>query len=249
MKSIHISKMERSRSINLRIGFAAALLIAILAFNWTTQRPSPPVFEDGNFLTEVEVKVVRTQQPEQSVKPPASLFKTTDRILEVPSVVFASPSIAAPTDSMATDGQDDAFYGKPAEPRPASTPPVPPAESDEPPFVIVEEMPRFPGCEGRGLPKKEKYECATNAMLQFIYANIHYPQLARDNGIEGTVYVRFIVEKDGSITNPTILRDIGGGCGEEALRVVKKMPTWLPGKQQGRPVRVQFNLPVKFSLS
>jgi protein TonB len=79
-------------------------------------------------------------------------------------------------------------------------------------------------------------------------SHIRYPSLAKDNGIEGTVVVRFIVEKDGSISQPAIIRDIGGGCGAEALRVVKSMPTWLPGKQQGRPVRVQFSLPVQFKL-
>lgn len=115
-------------------------------------------------------------------------------------------------------------------------------------IIRVEEMPRFPGCEARGLSKKERDECAEKQLLEFIYSNIRYPEMARSNGFVGTVYVRFIVEKDGSITNATLLRDIGGGCGEESLRVVNKMPNWLPGKQRGRAVRVQFSLPVKFSL-
>lgn len=85
-------------------------------------------------------------------------------------------------------------------------------------------------------------------MLQFIYSNIKYPAIARENGVEGTVYVKFVVEKDGKITNAEIVRDIGAGCGQEALRVVGLMPEWEPGKQRGRPVRVQFNLPVKYKL-
>ncbi len=82
-----------------------------------------------------------------------------------------------------------------------------------------------------------------------MYDNIRYPEMARQNGIEGTVYLKFVVEKDGSISNPQVIRNIGGGCGAEALRVVGKMPKWTPGKQRGRVVRVLFTLPVKFSLS
>lgn len=85
-------------------------------------------------------------------------------------------------------------------------------------------------------------------MLQFIYSNIKYPSIARENGVEGMVVVKFVVEKDGSITLPEVIRDIGAGCGQEALRVVSMMPKWEPGKQRGRAVRVQFNLPVKFKL-
>lgn len=100
--------------------------------------------------------------------------------------------------------------------------------------VIAEDEPEFPG--------------GIEALYKFFQDNIQYPQLALENGIEGRVYVTFVVETDGSITNPRLLRDIGGGCGQEALRVVKMMPKWKPGKQQGKVVRVQFNLPVKFVL-
>ena len=101
--------------------------------------------------------------------------------------------------------------------------------------VLAEVDPEFPG----GL----------EALYKFIQDNVQYPQLALENGIEGKVYVTFVVEEDGSITNPRLLRDIGGGCGQEAIRVVKMMPKWTPGKQQGKTVRVQFSLPVTFSLS
>ena len=108
-------------------------------------------------------------------------------------------------------------------------------------------MPRFPGCEDES-SKDERKNCATEKMLQFIYKNIKYPAIARENGVEGTVVVTFVVEKDGSITDAQVVRDIGAQCGQEALRVVNMMPKWVPGKQRGRSVRVQFNLPVKFKL-
>lgn len=83
----------------------------------------------------------------------------------------------------------------------------------------------------------------------FLNSNINYPVFARENNISGTVVVNFIIEKDGSITNVSVLKDIGGGCGEEAMRVVKAMPKWNPGKENGVTVRTSFNLPIKFVLN
>lgn len=114
-------------------------------------------------------------------------------------------------------------------------------------YKVVDQMPRFPGCENEGDEMEKKY-CSTDKMLKFIYRNIKYPEKARDNGSEGTAVISFVVEKNGSIVNPKIVRNVAGGCGEEALRVVKKMPNWTPGKQRGKTVRVQFNLPIKFKL-
>ncbi len=101
-------------------------------------------------------------------------------------------------------------------------------------FMVVEQMPEFPGGE--------------EALYKYLAGNITYPQMAKESGIQGRVYVTFIVEQDGSISDVRVLRGIGGGCDEESIRVVKAMPKWKPGKQRGKPVRVQYNLPVKFSL-
>jgi len=101
-------------------------------------------------------------------------------------------------------------------------------------FMIVEEQPEFPGGE--------------KALMEFIYKNISYPKLAKENSIEGTCYVSFVVQEDGSVSDIEIKRDIGGGCGEVAKSIVKKMPKWKPGKQRGRNVPVTFNLPIKFQL-
>ena len=82
--------------------------------------------------------------------------------------------------------------------------------------------------------------------------NIRYPSIARENGVQGTVVVTFVIEKDGRVSNARVVRDIGAQCGQEALRVVELMQDqnilWAPGKMYGSPVRVQFNLPVKFKL-
>ena len=101
-------------------------------------------------------------------------------------------------------------------------------------FTIVETNPSFPGGEAK--------------MYEYLGKNMDYPPIARDNNIQGRVYVSFVVEKNGSITDVRVLRGIGGGCDEEAMRVVKSMPGWSPGKQRGKAVRVRFNLPIVFKL-
>ena len=101
-------------------------------------------------------------------------------------------------------------------------------------FTIVEEMPDFPG--------------GTAKLAEYLQKNIKYPQMARESGIQGRVFVNFVVEPDGSVSNVKVLRSLGGGCDEEAMRVVKAMPKWKPGKQRGKPVRVSYILPVNFKL-
>jgi protein TonB len=107
-------------------------------------------------------------------------------------------------------------------------------EVDDAVFVVVEKSPEFPGGD--------------DSLYTFIGRNIKYPEAAKKNKIEGRVFVTFVIEKDGQVSSAKILRDIGGGCGEEALRVVNSMPKWKPGTQRGNPVRVQFNLPIMFQL-
>lgn len=107
-------------------------------------------------------------------------------------------------------------------------------EGEVPVFLIVEDDPEFPG--------------GVDSLYAWIARNIKYPEQARFNNVEGRVFVKFIVEKDGRISNAKLVRDIGGGCGEEALRVVKSMPRWKPGKQRGKPVRAEYTLPINFSL-
>lgn len=98
----------------------------------------------------------------------------------------------------------------------------------------VEKMPTFPGGEFK--------------MYEFLAMNIRYPQRARQDGYSGTVYVRFIVEPDGTITNIEVAKGVGGGCSEEAVRVVKLMPKWIPGEAFGKKVRVTYTLPINFRL-
>ena len=93
-----------------------------------------------------------------------------------------------------------------------------------------------------------EYPGGYGALMKFLSENIKYPQLAKEGGITGKVFVTFVVEKDGSIGHVKVAREIGGGCGAEAVRVIKMMPKWSPGRQNGRPVRTSYTVPVSFSL-
>lgn len=101
-------------------------------------------------------------------------------------------------------------------------------------FTVVEQMPEFPG--------------GAAEMTRFIQKNIKYPMMARESDIQGRVYVNFVVEPDGSVSNVTVMRGIGGGCDEEAVRIVNMMPKWNPGKQRGIAVRCSFTVPIVFRL-
>jgi protein TonB len=87
-----------------------------------------------------------------------------------------------------------------------------------------------------------------DSLAVFLSKNLKYPTLAKENGIEGRVVVRFVVEKDGTLTNITLLRKVGWGCDDEATRLIKQMPNWTPGKMNGKPVRTYYTLPIVFSL-
>ena len=112
--------------------------------------------------------------------------------------------------------------------------PEPPKVEEEKVFDVVEQMPAFPG--------------GNTALMKFLNENIHYPVVAQENGVQGRVVVSFVVERDGHITDVQIARSVDPSLDKEAQRVVKSMPKWIPGKQNGSAVRVKFNVPVSFRL-
>ena len=161
--------------------------------------------------------------------------------VKIPS--FVVPKIV--DDSVNTDFGNQANMPdvKPMPPDTSTADPVPPDNKPEPviptkekpvPYTWVPEMPSFPGGDG--------------ALFSYLMKNLKYPEEAKEIGIAGKVIITFVVETDGSITEVTVARGIGPLCDEEAMRVVKSMPNWSPGKQNNIPVRVRFNLPVKFTL-
>lgn len=109
-------------------------------------------------------------------------------------------------------------------------------------------MPRFPGCENMTDIDEEKKECADKEMLSYIYQNIKYPKKSRRQEIEGTAFIRFVIDKDGTITDIKVKRGLCDAIKKECYEIVKNMSRWTPGYQNGEPVRVQFDLPIKFNL-
>lgn len=112
----------------------------------------------------------------------------------------------------------------------------------------VEEMPYFAGCQEFANDVDAKRICSNTNLVQFVSRNLEYPTEARDAEIEGTVYVSFVIDETGKVVEPSILMDIGGGCGDAALAVLAKMPTWEPGIEEGKKTKVKLNLPIQFSL-
>ena len=134
------------------------------------------------------------------------------------------------------EGSDDADKFKAVQEQVIVKEPEPVVQKHEPEkiFVAVEQPAEFPGGQA--------------AMMKWLSNNIRYPEAAQQNGISGRVVVKFVVEKDGSIGQPSIVKGVDRELDQEALRVVKRMPKWQPGKNNGQPVRSYFNLPVTFRL-
>ena len=113
------------------------------------------------------------------------------------------------------------------------------------PFAVIEDVPIFPGCEK--VKKSERRNCFQDRMNKHIRKNFRYPEIAQEMGIQGRVYVNFIISKDGSITNIR-MRGPDKNLEKEAQRIISKLPTMIPGKQRGRAVRVPFSIPITFRL-
>ena len=232
-----------------KFGLATALGLTLLALSWTQYEKPVYIPDDALLLDEeIEIEPPRTAEPPPPPPPPPPPVieeVPEEEILEEEEPEFMDQSV-----------EEETIIDEPepvVEEAPPPPPPPPPPEPEvEEIFKVVEQMPRFPGCEDIGGSNQEKYDCAQKEMLNYIYKNVKYPAIARENGIQGRVVVQFVVEKDGTITDARVVRDIGAGCGEEALRVVNSMNSmpqkWTPGKQRGKAVRVQFTLPVSFKL-
>ena len=227
-------------------GLGSALMTCLCAFSWVSA-PEKFFIPEGAMVVDLEMEVQRTK-PEKPKPPPPPPPPPPVDIVEVEEEVIQDEPVF---ESMDIDADTEIKDYEPEvedTPAPAPPPPPPPVE-DEPDFVVVAEvMPRFPGCEDMDGTKEEKMKCAEEKLLEFVYANTKYPTIARETGIEGRAILQFVVDQSGNITKANIVRDLPGGCGDEALRVVNKMPKWIPGRQRGRPVSVLYTLPVVFKL-
>jgi protein TonB len=218
--------LESKRTIFIEIGLVIALAIVLFGFQYKSYERVKYNLGTQRNVAQVEEVVIQTQQ-ETKVEPPRPQPQTTILNIVENNVDINNDLVIDAEVNQNTEIQEyvpPANLGKNEEEE----------VQEQEIFTVVEEAPSFPGGE--------------EARIKWLQDHIKYPQMARESGIQGTVYVTFVVEPNGCISHVKVLRGIGGGCDEEAVRVVQSMPCWNPGKQRGKPVRVQFNMPIKFTL-
>lgn len=227
LKKSDKANLENKKALFLQVGLIMALSLTIFAFEYKSYDQSESTMVEREAVQSVEEVVMATQE-ETAPPPPEDVpqAETTEfEIVDDSQTIEREFNIS----SFQQTSNVSATVGK-----------IEIKEDDEEVqeetviFTVVEQEAAFPG----GIQKLNEY----------LSKSIKYPQQAKETGTRGRVMLTFVVERDGSITDIKVLRDIGSGCGEEAKRVVKEMPKWQPAKQRGKAVRQQFVLPVTFNL-
>ncbi len=217
--------LENKRNIFLMLGLVISLGIILVAFEWTT-KPSQTSSLGSIQSQEVEEEIIPITRQEE-IKPPPP--PPPPKVIEVLNIVDDDVDIEDELEIEDSEADDETII---------DLPPVNLADEEEEDnthvFFIVEDMPEFPGGD--------------LALRKFIANSINYPVIAQENGIEGKVYVTFVVDKDGSVSDAKIVRGVDPSIDKEALRVVSNLPRWKPGKQRGKPVRVSYTVPINFVL-
>ena len=189
----------------------------------------------------VEKKEIIKTEPEMVVEKVKSSVKFTAPVIKKDSEVKEEDEIKLEEveksnkaiGSFTVEGNDE-VGGEVLKAKEDIKAPEPPKHEENKIFTVVEQMPMYPGGDA--------------ALMGYLRDNIHYPTVAAENGVQGRVVVGFVVERDGSITDVKVLRSVDPSLDREAMRVVKSMPRWTPGKQNGSAVRVKYQVPVTFRL-
>ncbi|RLD65093.1 MAG: energy transducer TonB [Bacteroidetes bacterium] len=222
LKKTDRADLEKNRNTYILIGLVISLSIIWFAFEYKTYDKQDTLMMQNAMLEDEEDVVLQTQRTEPPPPPPPPQQTTVIEIVE-DDVEVDDIEIDAETDDD-EEIEEQVIQEEEEE-----------DDKEDEIFVFVEDQPEFPGGDA--------------ARIKYLQDNIHYPEMAKESGIQGTVYVTFVVEKDGRITKVKVLRGIGGGCDDEAVRIIKNMPKWKAGKQRGRAVRAQFNMPIRFVLA
>lgn len=213
--------LEKKRPVFLQLGFIVALGAALAAFEWKTPDTGTivlPPRTTGVIEQEIAPVIIEKKEAPKPVNT-TQLKQVSDLIEDLPDIEI---KIEADPDDMVLPE----IY-KPVLPDE-------PQDENSDPFMVVEIMPEFPG--------------GIAALHAYLSKNIEYPRMAREAGITGIVYLSFVVGTDGKLSDISVLRGVGGGCTEEAIRVVKAMPAWKPGIQRSKAVKVKMTLPISFKL-
>lgn len=216
--------LENKRLTYLLIGFVMVLAFIYIGFEWaTSDLKKVDIVGVSDIQVEEELIPITRQETPPPPPPPAPA------VTEVLSIVDNN-----------TNTDDNTDFANLEDQKPVAIPVyVPPATVEEDPdekiiFTVVEDMPKFPGGDAE--------------LMKYIAKSIKYPVIAQENGIQGRVICEFVVEKTGKVTDAKVLRGVDPSLDKEALRVINSMPTWSPGKQRGKAVRVKFTVPINFRL-
>ena len=216
--------LEGKKGLFFEIGLALALAVLLFAFEWKSSAGEVSTFQTVPEEQVEEEIIPITQQMLKPPPPPAPKLTDLMEIVDDASTIDEDLEIL--------DAEDDS-ENKPVE-NPSDFGEYGDEETgDDDIFQIVEDVPTFPFGD----------------VSKWIAKNVKYPQIAAENNIQGKVFMNFVIEKDGSITDVKVLRGVDPALDKEAIRVIKSMPKWKPGKQRGKPVRVSFNLPITFTLT
>lgn len=224
------SDLERRRTFFFYIGLVTSLAIVLVAFEWKLYEVSVSELGKLKVDQEEEEMIPITRQDLTPPPPPAPKPTQIDIVKDEVEVKEDVQIQSETTEEMVVEIKQQEEVVE-----------------DIPIFTVVEEMPSLPACD-KISDFDKRHECTQGEIQKFIVQNTKYPQMAKEAGITGTVYVNFEINNKGDLTDVKLLKGIGGGCDEEAMRVVKLLPKFAPGKQRGRPVRVSYNVPIRFTL-
>lgn len=236
IKKSYKADLEHTKGTGLLLGYIFALTLLFACFEWTTREyveTEPVIYAATTASMEEEVPPVT--QPvffTAAVAPPVD----APQVAEILDIVDDEEEIKEEA-IQSSEATTEAISGPVAHVSgPVATGPVATEEgSDEGEiFQVVEQMPEFPG--------------GMEALLAYLSKNIKYPAVAQENNIQGRVIINFTVNKDGSIVDPEVKKSLDPSCDKEAMRVIKAMPKWTPGRQRGKAVRVRYTVPVLFRL-
>ncbi len=217
--------LENKRGLFLLVGFAVVLGLVYAGFELFATEDKAPAFEmvDDDFITVMDEDVIATDQtPPPPPEPQQQQAEVVINIVE--NNVAVNTELDFSVDFDENDVIED-FSDEPIEV-------VEDVADEEPPMMFTEEMPEYPG--------------GPEALNAFLTREIQYPEVARNNGITGTVLIEFVVEKDGRVSNAKVKVPLFPECDKEAVRGVMAMPKWKPGKNMGKPVRCFYQVPVTF---
>ncbi len=217
--------LENKRGLFLLVGFAVVLGLVYAGFELFATEDKAPAFEmvDDDFITVMDEDVIATDQTPPP--PPEPQQQQTEVVI---NIVENNVAVNTDLDFSVDFNEDDIIEDVSDEPITL----VEDVAEEEPPLMFTEEMPEYPG--------------GPDALNAFLTKEIQYPEVARNNGITGTVLIEFVVEKDGRVSNAKVKVPLFPECDKEAVRGVMAMPKWKPGKNMGKPVRCFYQVPVTF---